>query len=45
MFTGPSAPETKALLTGPKADVHFRERAVERFTGIIRAVGELARAL
>lgn len=32
----PHCVRCKALLTGPEADVHFREGAVERFSGIIR---------
>lgn len=34
-----------ALLTAPEADVHFREEAVERFSGIIRERDEAVRVL
>ena len=39
MFTGPSAPGVRALLTGPEADVQHREGALERYGGIIRGRG------
>lgn len=41
----PRRARCKALLTGPEADVHFREAAVERFSGIIRGRGAAVRAL
>lgn len=41
----PQCTRSKALLTGPEAAVHFREVAVERFSGIIRGRGEAFGAL